>query len=67
MIVNKLEKCPFCGSNAAMFESIRYKNDPEIEWIVYGVECQNKDCIAHQDQKFYSTEEQAMKAWNTRV
>ena len=62
----KLKECPFCGSEAAMWKEFRYNIDPSDTWLVYGVMCTNSNCIAHQQQKFYFTEEEARKAWNRR-
>lgn len=64
---NRIEAMSVLRRKTCIFEDVRYKVDPFIEWIVYGIKCRNKDCIMHQDQKFYMNEDSALAAWNKRV
>ena len=52
----KLKPCPFCGSEATLYE---------YRWwgISYGVECTKCDAIL----EGYSTKEEAIEAWNRRA
>ena len=62
-----LKPCPFCGEIGAIFEDLRYRNEPTDMYHVYGVECSNPECIMHQQQKFYYCEQAARTAWNRRT
>ena len=54
-----LKSCPFCGGEAHTTETARYGN----QW---GVRCGNyTHCKAFQG--FYTTEDEAIEAWNTRA
>lgn len=61
-----LKSCPFCGHDGVMWSDYRFVSYPEDMWMVYGAMCSNKDCIAHQQQKFYMNEFDARSAWNRR-
>lgn len=49
--------CPFCGSNAITF----------IAQEMFYVSCVNEDCIASVPMNSFSSEEDAIAAWNRRV
>jgi Lar family restriction alleviation protein len=54
-----LKKCPFCGADAKIWRT---------NYQVY-IECSKSDCDRHDRhliQVSASTEEEAIKAWNTR-
>lgn len=63
----KLKRCPFCGNFPVRFEDIRYPDDIDNPYYVYGIFCVNEQCIMHQREKYYKTEEAAEIAWNMRV
>ena len=59
MDIVTLKPCPFCGGEAHTVEPARYGN----QW---GVSCVNyAHCKAFQG--FYTTENEAIEAWNTRA
>lgn len=54
--MTELKPCPFCGREA---RTLKLDN-----WTV---DCLKLTCIAHGLRMEYETEEEAIKAWNTRI
>lgn len=57
-----LKKCPFCGWEVDVKEQTRFCNDK-----MYYVECRNNLCATMPSTEFCSSEEEAIKSWNTRT
>lgn len=60
-----LKPCPFCGGEA----TLRHTKDREGKmygelWIV---SCEARSCYIRPCTSFYTSEEEAIEAWNTRV
>ena len=70
--MNKIElkTCPFCGGKAELKQDIRYPKSGEYagESVkAYEIICPNYDCaIYNADNTYFLSEEDAVKAWNTR-
>lgn len=58
--MTKLKPCPFCGSNAYVWDAMIIRG--------YKVSC-DKDCVSMPSRSdvTFTSEEQAIKAWNTRT
>ena len=56
---DKLNPCPFCGSDAILFEH------PAHDWL-WSASCSNYDCIAFQT-RFFSSREATIEAWDRRA
>lgn len=54
----ELRPCPFCGDEAVIFS---------VEEGVYCVSCTSDSCIANVATQTFSSEEEAIAAWNRRV
>ena len=60
----KLKPCPFCGSNG----QVRYDYGVlRGEYSGYYVQCSNSYCTAYSLFAPFSTEQEAVEAWNRRV
>ncbi|MEW6115643.1 MAG: Lar family restriction alleviation protein [Nitrospirota bacterium] len=68
----KLLPCPFCGNEAKLYEDSEYASE---DLRKYSVSCTGCSCSLgalgddHDDNPEYlfSSKEEAIKAWNTRV
>jgi len=55
---NFIMPCPFCGGEGRLNEFEMYYNQ---------VHCINPKCNVNPETRFYETEGDAIRAWNTRV
>ena len=64
-----LKQCPFCGGDAMIEESVRFESRQAgfCQVKAFSVLCQDEDCIGSQSEKYFHTEENAVKAWNCRA
>lgn len=61
--MNKLKTCPFCGGTNITMYSLK---DPSLHGFIHicdGVD----DCMVKIESRLFSTEEEAVEAWNRRV
>jgi hypothetical protein len=57
-----LKPCPFCGGEAKLFDDKHYSD------FYFWVGCINEKCpILEVVTEDYSTKDEALKAWNTRI
>lgn len=65
MSKTELKPCPFCGGEA------KVEYIPEAYFDKFVAHCKSSKCIAfyvgYVDEGLFSTEEKAIKAWNTRT
>ena len=62
--MNELKPCPFCGGEPST-GFIDYEGDT---WVgKHEVSCFNNKCVVQPNTDSYETEEDAIKAWNTRA
>jgi len=77
VVSEELKPCPFCGDTAYVEENVRIFNKHRDDERDYGVRCENNECFCalgiDETTDFYgdmvyefNTEEDAIKAWNTR-
>ena len=68
---SELKPCPFCGGKVEIKQDTRYPRSGKYKdeaVKAYEVICPNYDCIIYNaDNKYFLTEEEAAKAWNSRV
>ena len=65
--LEKLRSCPFCGTMPKLEQSNRWPDGSDEAVVGYTFCCNNTDClIYHADNQWYSTLEEAAKAWNHR-
>ena len=55
--MNELKPCPFCGSEAILRVDSGY---------LFYIQCMNLACTAR-DTRWFKSEEEAIKAWNSRI
>lgn len=67
MSESKLKPCPFCGETPVMQCDHRWPDDVEDGVPAFEVICVNHKCpIYRADNTYYLTEQEAIKAWNSR-
>lgn len=66
MSEQNLLPCPFCGSEAKIFDC-DWSQISDSNEVTYSPGCTNYDCIAYGNIANYDTPEEAAKAWNKRV
>ena len=68
---SELKPCPFCGGKVEIKQDTRYPRSGKYKdeaVKAYEVICPNYDCIIYNaDNKYFLTEEEAAKAWNSRA
>ena len=75
LLMNELLNCPFCGGEAYVHEHYSFPGYerkglyPNYEPIGYAVGCVTTDCRGKRENTgfMYSTEDEAIAAWNTRA
>lgn len=55
--MDKLKKCPFCGGEAKLYDSVEFGS------FIY---CTNSDCDIHPMTGNDTETEEVIKIWNTR-
>ena len=60
--MSKLKPCPFCKTKSPVLNEYV----PMSGHSYYYVECRNKKCHVNPGTNNFGTEEEAIKAWNTR-
>ena len=58
-----LLSCPFCGGEAHIYNC----KSSISNRTYYGIDCDSNECIVHTMAADYSTEEEAIEAWNRRT
>ena len=60
--MSKLKPCPFCGTKSAVLNEYTAMSGHSY----YYIECRNKKCNINPVTHNFGTEEEAIKAWDTR-
>lgn len=62
----KLKFCPFCGREPEIKQDIRYPSGDPI--TTFEVVCNNAGCIIYNaDNRYFTSIQKAIEAWNRRV
>lgn len=63
----RLLPCPFCGADAELLDARKFLVVSKFSYIFpYSVKCSNNKCGVKPYAEYSSTEQEAIRAWNTR-